>query len=82
MRKKVTIEMDEEIIKVAQNYARRKRIKLDQLISDFLKSISDQADQGSRISPIIKEITGSIPSDISDEQLQLERLKYLLEKHS
>jgi len=43
METKLTLRMDEEIIRAARNYAQRQGVSLSKLVADYLKIISVKA---------------------------------------
>ncbi|MPM32239.1 hypothetical protein SDC9_78801 [bioreactor metagenome] len=68
MNTKLTLNLDDNIIKEAKSYAKENQISLSKLIENYLSSLTKQTDKTtSPISPLVESLTGVISSDISDE---------------
>ena len=81
METKLTLRLDEEIIRSAKNYAKKNRTSVSKLVSGYLSSLTYSKKTAYTISPIVKELSGIIPSEIDTAKLIDEYHQHLQEKH-
>lgn len=66
MNTKLTLNLDNSIIKEAKSYAKENQISLSKPVENYLASLTRQTDNPTRkISPLVESLTGVISSDIS-----------------
>ena len=81
METKLTLRIDEEIIRSAKTYAQKNRTSVSKMVSEYLRSLTDKGGSHYTISPIVKELSGIIPSEIDTEELIDEYHVHLQKKH-
>ena len=81
METKLTLRIDEEIIQSAKIYAKKNKTSVSKIVSNYLNSLTHLEKKDYPISPIIKELSGIIPSDVDISGLIPEYYSYLQEKH-
>ena len=81
METKLTLRLDEEIIKSAKKYARENRTSVSKMVANFLNSLKSLEEEVYPISPIIKELSGIIPPEMDIASLIAEYPAHLQEKH-
>ena len=81
METKLTLRLDEEIIRSAKAYAKENRTSVSRIVANYLSSLTRQEKSDLRISPIVKELSGIIPPDVDTSILIDEYHSYLQEKH-
>jgi len=81
METKLTLRLDEEIIRFAKIYAKKNQTSVSKLVSSYLSSLTDPEKSAYPISPIVKELTGIIPSEIDTAGLVDEYHQHLQEKY-
>ncbi len=68
MNTKLTLTIEQEIIKRAKAYAKDKNRSLSDIIENYLKSLTNEASQaqGKALNPVVKSLKGSfkMPSDL------------------
>ena len=79
MTTKVTVLIDEEVARSARQYSERRGRSLDQMVSDFLKTVSSEETQCMPpLTPIVRQLKGSLKGKrlgVADYR------KHLEEKH-
>ena len=80
MSTKLTLNVDEQIIEEAKQYAKERRTSLSKLIENYLLSLTKKSSESSRISPLVKSLTGVI--SLQDKDYRKEYVDYLSEKYS
>jgi len=60
MQTKLTLTIEDSIIKQAKGYAKNKGRSLSELIENYLKVVLEDKDDSIKISPSIKKLQGSI----------------------
>ena len=80
MTTKLTLSVDQEVIRKAKRHAKGQRKSLSQLVSNYLDFISSQARQQPEIDPDVLEASGQIPPDKIPE-LKDPKYRYLKEKY-
>ncbi|MCL6613561.1 MAG: DUF6364 family protein [Firmicutes bacterium] len=81
MTTKLTLSMDEKVIKKAKEYAAKKKKSLSQLIEDFLKALTANGDGNQHPYP---PLTAGLAGIIKDEgigDLREEYTRYLQDKY-
>jgi len=75
MNTKLTLNIDKGVIDQAKSYAKDNNVSLSKLIERYLYSLSTRSEKKSKISPLVKSLTGVIPSGNYDD-----KKNYFLEK--
>lgn len=80
MATKLTLSVEENVIKRAKSYAKNTGRSLSELIENYLQSLTSEQLNDKQLSPKLKKITGvvKLPSDFDEEQVLRE---YLEKKH-
>lgn len=80
MDKKLTLSLNEDVIKEAKIYAKSNKISLSRLIESYLDSLSKTTKTEEQITPLVKSISGviSLDSDFNTKEYYAE---YLSEKY-
>jgi len=67
---KLTLKLDEAVIKRAKRYASSKKLSLSRIIENYLDVLTKQADDDPEISPFVKSISSgkSIPADLDHKK--------------
>jgi hypothetical protein len=61
MNTKLTLSMDEQVIKKTKAYARSRRVSISRLVESYLRSLSTEVDQGRiELAPITRTMTGMV----------------------
>jgi len=72
--KKLTLSVDEDVIRKAKGYSQRHETSLSKLVSDFLSKLVDS--EGTR-TPVVSRLRGILPRDVAVEEYR----RYLERKH-
>lgn len=79
MKSKLTLRLDEKLIKEAKEYAKSKNTSVSQLVADYFKAIETKKNEGK---PGYSPITSSLIGILKDGTVSEEDYKsYLEEKH-
>ena len=80
MATKLTLSVEESVIKRAKSYAKNTGRSLSELIENYLQSLTSEQRDDRQLSPKLKKIAGSIklPSDFDENQALHE---YFEKKH-
>lgn len=81
MATKLTLRLDEKLIKNAKQAARLRKVSLSRMVSDYFKSISAQQKKELIESPILSEIAGILPSKADDKKLLKSYKKHIEDKY-
>ena len=81
METKLTLRIDEEIIRSAKTYAQKNSTSVSKMVSGYFQSLTHKRASRHDISPIVKELSGIIPSEIDTKELIDEYHVHLQEKH-
>ncbi len=73
-RKKLTLSVDEDVIRKAKRYSRRHDTSISRLVTEFLSLLSDE--EGFE-SPVVSRLRGVLPSEVSVDEYR----DHLVEKH-
>ena len=79
MNTKLTLNLDKGVIDQAKNYAKDNSVSLSKLIESYLDSLTKRSEKKSKISPLVKSLTGVIPSGNYDYKKDYK--DYLSEKY-
>ncbi|WP_026450435.1 DUF6364 family protein [Aequorivita capsosiphonis] len=83
MNTKLTLTIEQKVIKKAKEYAKDKNRSLSDIIENYLKTLTkkDQAEDSEKLNPIVKSLKGSfkMPKDMDYKEELRNRLeeKYL-----
>ncbi|MFV8364160.1 DUF6364 family protein [Flavobacterium sp. ZT3P35] len=81
MNTKLTLKLDQEIIKKAKHYASEKKLSLSRIIENYLNSLtSDKTNNDIQISPFVKSLSSGIKVP-ADYDYKKDRADYLEQKH-
>ncbi|SEG69303.1 DUF6364 family protein [Sphingobacterium lactis] len=80
---KLSLKLNENVIKRAKKYASNKNVSLSRLIENYLDSITREQNNDFEISPFVKSIsTGkSIPNDIDAKKIREDYTQYVDRKY-
>ncbi len=83
MDSKLTLKLNENVIKRAKKYASHKNTSLSRLIENYLDSLTSEQNDDLEISPFVKSISSgkSIPADFDEKKWREERTDFLDEKY-
>jgi len=73
-RKKLTLSVEEEVIRKARWFSKKHRTSISSLVSDFLSSLADSDGPGT---PIVNRLRGVLRPDVGIEDYH----EYLIEKY-
>ena len=76
MTTKLTLTIEQEVIKVAKNYAHSKGRSLSELIENYLKTLTTKTSNDKDLSPRVKKLMGAIklPKDFDYKNTLTEEL--------
>ncbi len=78
---KLTLSMDEAVIKRAKTFAQQNHTSLSQVIENYLSNLTaDKGENNDNLSPLVKSLSGVLrmPDDYNYKE---DRSKYLTKKH-
>lgn len=79
---KLTLKLNENVIRRAKQYASRQNMSLSRLIENYLDSLTGTQKDEFEISPFVKSISSGKPSfGNDDKKLRKEYMEHLAEKH-
>jgi hypothetical protein len=76
---KLTLNLDKGVIDQAKSYAKDNGVSLSKLIESYLDSLPTRSEKKSKISPLVKSLTGVIPS--GKYEVKKDYKDYLFEKY-
>jgi hypothetical protein len=79
MNTKLTLNLNKGVIEQAKSYAKENSVSLSKLIECYLDSLTTRSEKKSKISPLVKSLTGVIPSRDYDDKEDYK--DYLSEKY-
>ena len=79
MNTKLTLNLNKGVIEQAKSYAKENSVSLSKLIESYLDSLTTRSEKKSKISPLVKSLTGVIPSRNYDDKKDYK--DYLSEKY-
>ena len=68
MNSKLTLNLNKGVIEQAKSYAKENSVSLSKLIESYLDSLTTSSEKKSKISPLVKSLTGVIPSRDYDDK--------------
>lgn len=63
MNKKVTLNLDAQLIESAKNYAKINHTSVTKLVKNYLISLTEKKTKKPKVSPLVKSLTGIIPNE-------------------
>lgn len=78
---KLTLRLDDAVIKKAKKSARTKGVSLSRMVEDYFKSIAKQEQMEVRESPVLYEISGVLSGKQDIAEKRTEYRKHLAEKY-
>ncbi|MCZ2084967.1 MAG: DUF6364 family protein [Flavobacteriales bacterium] len=83
MDSKLTLKLNERVIKRAKKYASTKKLSLSRLIENYLDSITQEQSDDFEISPFVKSISSgkSIPADVDWKTSREDYTDHLYKKY-
>jgi len=81
MGSKLTLRVDEKLIRDAKRIAKSRRVSLSRMVSDYFKSIAVHQKKESIESPILSEISGILPSKAENKKLLKSYKKHIEDKY-
>lgn len=78
---KLTLRMDETVIKKAKRLASARKVSLSRMVSDYFKSISAQHNEEALDSPILLELTGILSPKANNKKLLNSFKKHIEDKY-
>ena len=79
MNTKLTLNLDKGVIDQAKSYAKDNGVSLSKLIESYLDSLTTRSEKKSKISQLVKSLTGVIPSGKYEDKKDYK--DYLSEKY-
>lgn len=81
MNKKLTLSLNQDIIAKAKIYAKSNQTSLSKLIEAYLRMLSDKPNKDTKITPLVKGVSGVIIELADDFEAKEAYSEYLMEKH-
>ena len=81
MATKLTLRLDDTIIKKVKKTARNKGVSLSRMVEDYFKAVTDQGAQEVRESQVLYEVSGVLSGKYDATQLHVGYRKHLAEKY-
>ena len=81
MTTKLTLRLDDTVIRKAKKTASRKGVSLSRMVEDYFKAIADQGMQVVRESPVLYEVAGVLSGKEGSPELRARYRKHLAEKY-
>jgi len=81
MSTKLTLRLDDGVIKKAKKRAKTKGVSLSRMVEDYFKSVAEMEQLEVRESPVLYEIAGVLSGKTRAEKLKSEYRKHLSEKY-
>ncbi len=78
---KLTLLMDEKLIKTAKRVAISRKTSLSRMVSDYFKSLLSQQKKEFIESPILSEIAGILPSKVDNKKLLADYKRHIERKY-
>jgi len=81
MSTKLTLRLDDTVIRKAKKTASSKGVSLSRMVEDYFKAVADQAAQEVRKSPVLYEVAGVLSGKHDAAQLRERYRKHISEKY-
>jgi hypothetical protein len=81
MTTKLTLRLDDTVIRKAKKTARTKGVSLSRMVEDYFKSVGEQERHEVRESPVLYEVSGVLSGKQDAAQLRAGYRKHLAEKY-
>ncbi len=81
MTTKLTLRLDDTVIRKAKRTARTKGVSLSRMVEDYFKSVAKQELHEVRESPVLYEVAGVLSGKKDGAQLRAGYRKHLAEKY-
>jgi len=81
MTTKLTLRLDQTVIKKAKKTAKKRGVSLSRMVEDYFKSVARQQEEQTTESPVLSEIAGVLTTSSKAEQLITGYKKHLEEKY-
>ena len=81
MTTKLTLRLDEKMIKKAKETARSKGVSLSRIVEDYFRSLTVRKEKEAPESPVLSEISGVLSAGTGTKKLRAEYRKHLQEKY-
>ena len=81
MTTKLTLRLDDTVIRKAKKTASRKGVSLSRMVEDYFKAVTNQETQEVRESPVLYEVAGVLAGKQDATQLRAGYRKHLAEKY-
>jgi len=81
MTTKLTLRLDEKMIKKAKETARSKGVSLSRIVEDYFRSLTVRKEKEAPESPVLAEISGVLSTGMGTRKLRAEYRKHLQEKY-
>lgn len=78
---KLTLRLEDILIKNAKRAARSRGVSLSKMVADYFKAISLQQKKESPESPVLSEISGILPPRTDEKKLLKSYKRHLAEKY-
>lgn len=77
---KLTLKLNERVIKLAKEYAKENNISISRMVENYLQAITSKKNKHIEISPLVKSLTGVI--ELNEEDYRKDYTDYLSNKYS
>ena len=81
MATKLTLRLDEKVIRQAKETARSKGVSLSRIVEDYFKSLAVRKEKEAPESPVLSEISGVLSTGMGMRKLRAGYRKHLQEKY-
>ena len=81
MATKLTLRLDDKLIRQAKKTARSKGVSLSRIVEDYFRAITACEGKEAPESPVLSEISGVLSSGADTRKLRAEYRKHLQEKY-
>jgi hypothetical protein len=81
MATKLTLRLDDKLIKQAKETARSKGVSLSRIVEDYFRSLATRKEKEAPESPVLSEISGVLSSGMGMRKPRAEYKKHLQEKY-
>lgn len=78
---KLTLRIDDKLIRQAKEAARSKGVSLSRIVEDYFRSLAVRKEKEVPESPVLSEISGILSTGMGTKRLQAEYRKHLQEKY-